>query len=342
MRSSPATHVSCRIRDKPARVVKSLQRDPRKPTRQLRSVNKYFWYTSSDGTDRLVTSSGAVREPPRNIDDYLFDHTKFAPNEYPSTFPPGARWPPEKAQDLLCAMGPEGAECVGCAHFDATMCNDPWCKHTFERWSNAMSHWHDHFELRKTKDRGIGVYTKRAFRMNDVLGWYAGEIVPNAGDHLKNDYLMTMPVGISSDPDSPYPSDGDSDDSDDSYTEGPPPSSRRSSKTATTTYVSSEVCVMIDAQRAGNWTRFINHSCQPLAHFRMCRVGKMRVMVVRAARNIPAGVELTVGYGEKYYGRHTRHICHCGAKKCVSKDRKRKARRDVRQARQDAKEGFWA
>jgi hypothetical protein len=33
-----------------------------------------------------------------------------------------------------------------------------------------MENWQHRFELRKTDDRGIGVYTKQAFKLGDILG----------------------------------------------------------------------------------------------------------------------------------------------------------------------------
>jgi hypothetical protein len=244
---------------------------------------------------------------------------------------------------LLHATGPLDDDCVGRTHYDSAMCHDPWCQHTLERWSAETIHWQDHFELRKTEGRGIGVYTKRAFRPDTILGWYAGEIVPNREAELNNDYLMTVPIDLASDPDSPCPSD---DDSDDSYPEQQFPTlppwfhntRSRSRDTATTKPDPSvQPTVMIDAQRAGNWTRFINHSCEPHAQFRIARVGDMHVMIVEAARNIPAGVELTVDYGSDYYGVSSWRTCHCGARKCVSKARERKERREARRARRMGK-----
>jgi hypothetical protein len=90
MPSVPATHSLCSIMKKPAGADKSIWRDAKTPSRQLSSAKNHFWYTSLDGVDRLVSSSGAFREPPFNIHKYLFDHTRFAHDECPSTFPPGA------------------------------------------------------------------------------------------------------------------------------------------------------------------------------------------------------------------------------------------------------------
>jgi SET domain-containing protein len=125
---------------------------------------------------------------------------------------------------------------------------------------------------------------------------------------------MAMSVGIMSDPDTTYASD-----SDDSYSEDKFLAPRRRSSTCS---AKSQPTVIIDARRAGNWTRFINHSCDSRADFRVCRVGGMRVMVIEASRNIPAGVELTVNYGEECYGKESRNVCFCGAKKCVGRDRR--------------------
>jgi hypothetical protein len=352
MPSVPTNRTPRKSPEKLVGVVKSSHRNPRKPSpnRRLRSGDKYFWYTSSDGVDRFVTSSGACKEPPQNIETFLFDPAKFADEKYPSTFPSGHRWPPKTAQDLFYPFQLENKvntsplsayssisayiwqhsgdqHCVGRAHFDKAVCSDPWCSHTFKRWSASMASWQDHFELRKTMDRGIGVYTKRAFQKRDVLGWYAGEILPDGSTNQQSDYLMNINIGIVSDDDDAPPHD-DNDDDDD-YTEG---RSRRRSKgprrkkrkSADHVDAMGPKSVTVDSQRVGNWTRFINHSCDALLSFFPCRVGDMRVMVVLAEKNIPAGVELTVNYGEHYYGKNTTRVCVCGAKKCVSRPKKAK------------------
>ena len=57
-----------------------------------------------------------------------------------------------------------------------------------------MQDWQNLFELRKTDYRGIGVYTNRAFKKGDVLEWYAGELVANAGSQRNSDYFMEIPL----------------------------------------------------------------------------------------------------------------------------------------------------
>lgn len=195
MRSIVATHQSCRKVKKPTGVTKLASSDPQRPHRALRSLDEYFWYTSADSLHRLATSCSTLDEIPRQVNDYVFNTSTFADAENPSTFPEDRVWPPEVVHDLVFAIDPEGEDCVSDRCYTNTICKDPWCSHTFNNWTQATRNWQDHFELRKTEDRGIGVYTKRAFRKGDVLGWYAGELVPEFRTDWTNDYLMEMPMG---------------------------------------------------------------------------------------------------------------------------------------------------
>jgi hypothetical protein len=285
--------------------------DPNRPNQKLRSLDQYFWYTAADGITRLVTSSDTHSEIPQQIDDYEFHPAVFANDEYPSTFPAGRTWPPKQPAHLLRAVGSEGGDCVGNTCYANTVCEDTSCKHTFASFKASAQDWQHNFELFKTEDRGFGVYTKRAFKKGYVLGWYAGEVVPSTGADATNDYLMEMPIGFACKTES-----GASD----TETEGedslptPPPSLPAPA--------TKDVTVMIDARRKGNWTRFINHSCEAHCEFRMRRVGGMRIMVIEAIKDIKAGLELSVNYGSEYYGRDTKKICCCGAERCVSEGRK--------------------
>lgn len=298
---------SCRHAAKPSGVTKPVRHDPCRPDRCLRSLDEYFWYISTDGIDRLATQPGTLSEVPRQLNDYTFDPSMFAQDAYPSSFHENSVWPPKLPEHLLCAIGSEGEECVGDRCYTSDVCDTTCCSHTFENWQRATQDWQDHFELSKTEDRGIGVYTKQTFKRDDVLGWYAGEIVPSNTSRNDNDYLMEMPIGEMRDI--------QPDDSDSGYG-----SAASSSSAAEPT----EETIMIDGSRKGNWTRFINHSCEPYCEFRVRRVGNIRIMIVEAVKKIPKGVELSVNYGGDYYGPRTKKMCHCGSKRCVSRFRKKK------------------
>jgi hypothetical protein len=313
MRSVIASLQSSSPAKQTARVVKSTVTNAKRPTRHLSSLDEYFWYTSSDGVARLATSSDTLSEIPRQIHDCDFNPAVFAHDEYPSTFPTGAAWPPKTPQDLFLAIGEEGDQCVGDRCYTDTVCVNARCTHSFEAWKSSVQDWQNHFQLRKTLDRSIGVYTKNGFIEGDVLGWYVGEIVAPGSSDANNDYLMEMPIGFANTPASPYASDCDCD-----SLPPTPPSSCGSPRAGC---IEGDVTVMIDASRKGNWTRFINHSCEPYTEFRMRRVGNMRIMVVEAIRDIPADVELSVSYGLDYYGPNTKKRCYCGSRKCVSVSR---------------------
>jgi hypothetical protein len=226
-----------------------------------------FYYTDSNRYYRTVITPGNPARTPEQINDYVFEPTKFAEAAYPSTFPFSKRdnWSPQSIQDLLCAIGPAGTECVGDTCYTTTICEDESCKHTFAQWKEATKGWEEYFELRMTDRRGLGVYTKKAFKEEDMLGWYAGDVLPRS-TAADTGYNLEADIGIVTRSDSePDPVEA----------------------------------VLIDANRKGNWTRFINHSCRPSCTFGMARAGDVRVEVVRACEDIPADVELTIGYGSK-------------------------------------------
>ncbi len=74
----------------------------------------------------------------------------------------------------------------------------------------------------------------------------------------------------------------------------------------------------ISAKRYGNWTRFINHSCEAGTRFSVVRVGDRWRSVVRATRDVEVFEEVTVDYGEGYW-RGKR--CECGSEGCLEKRR---------------------
>ena len=77
-----------------------------------------------------------------------------------------------------------------------------------------------------------------------------------------------------------------------------------------------EVVATISAKRLGNWTRFLNHSCDAAARFRNVTVGGRHRMVVQAVREIGVFEEVTVDYGEGYW---RDRVCGCGVEGCCSK-----------------------
>ena len=77
---------------------------------------------------------------------------------------------------------------------------------------------------------------------------------------------------------------------------------------------SSKVC-LLDARERGNWTRYMNHSCRPAAVFVAAAIGKERHVAVRAMRYIRMFEEITVDYGDQYFGGLGR-MCKCGEECC--------------------------
>jgi SET domain-containing protein len=67
----------------------------------------------------------------------------------------------------------------------------------------------------------------------------------------------------------------------------------------------------IDASASGDPLRFTNHSCRPNAVLRI-RQGRVEFY---ALRDVAAGEELTVDYGETHH--NGRLPCRCGAPGCV-------------------------
>ena len=69
----------------------------------------------------------------------------------------------------------------------------------------------------------------------------------------------------------------------------------------------------VDASGSTDPLRFANHSCAPNAVLRI-RQGRIEIY---AMRDVAAGEELTVGYGETHH--RGRLACRCGAPRCVGR-----------------------
>ncbi|KAJ2965460.1 hypothetical protein NUW58_g10882 [Xylaria curta] len=66
--------------------------------------------------------------------------------------------------------------------------------------------------------------------------------------------------------------------------------------------------------RQGNFTRFVNHSCNANAQYqRFTWLGTQRIILV--SKGIEAGTEITVDYSDKYW-KGLDKKCLCGEKSC--------------------------
>lgn len=73
---------------------------------------------------------------------------------------------------------------------------------------------------------------------------------------------------------------------------------------------------LISPKRFGNWTRFVNHSCDASTSFRVRTVGTHSIMTVEADRDISFGEEIVVDYGNEYWTEGRK--CQCGVPSCRS------------------------
>lgn len=69
----------------------------------------------------------------------------------------------------------------------------------------------------------------------------------------------------------------------------------------------------ISAKRFGNWTRFINHSCNASTKFVGIIIGSRHRIMVKAIRDIDMFEELTVDYGSECW---KERYCECGESCC--------------------------
>lgn len=70
--------------------------------------------------------------------------------------------------------------------------------------------------------------------------------------------------------------------------------------------------VVIEARQFGNWTRFLQPSCEPNVSAVIEMYGVRRAVIIRALRDIGPGEQLTVEYSLEQFQR-ARKQCRCGA-----------------------------
>lgn len=141
-------------------------------------------------------------------------------------------------------------------------------------------------ELTPCGIRGLGIRALQAIPLDTLLGEYVGEVYPAT---MPDEELAML-----------------------DYTYGlsmTPPGS-----------VSPSLAV-INAEKYGNWTRFINHSCRPSTEFFTGSISGRLGMFVRAIKHINIFEELTIDYGAQYFTRSKE--CACG-EDCCRYDKKSK------------------
>ncbi|KAI4111800.1 MAG: hypothetical protein LQ339_000257 [Xanthoria mediterranea] len=134
--------------------------------------------------------------------------------------------------------------------------------------------------IHSSADKGIGVRTLQRVKAGDVLDEYVGELkrASTVADQTYAMELEGLPAGHHSRND-----------------HNP---------------------ILIDAQVYGNWTRYINASCNPSLKFAAARIGgRHRIMVV-AVRDIDTFEELTIGYGDNYWLGSDTKMCACNEETC--------------------------
>ena len=146
----------------------------------------------------------------------------------------------------------------------------------------SLDVWHPLVELRDYGRRGIGIRVLERIPKRAVLDEYVGEIFP--ADY-SGDPVYGLDVNLPG-------------------------------------YRNDEVVATISAKRYGNWTRFINHSCDASTHFRTVTQGGRHRTVVQTVRAVEIFEELTIDYGEGYWRDRD---CKCGSEKCISKKKRKTA-----------------
>ena len=70
----------------------------------------------------------------------------------------------------------------------------------------------------------------------------------------------------------------------------------------------------ISSKEHGNWTRYINHSCDENTRWDTVRIGRKYRVMVKAKRDIEVFEELTIDYGDPYF--RGKMKCLCGEECC--------------------------
>ena len=257
------------------------------PVRKLEvPAGARFVYTNLNGHPTTITDCAYENR-------YIFDPKHFIHMLYPVTWPPGLPWPPQSLEEVCCAPGQEAGLCHGSDCYNFDNCLQDSCQHSIDEWVSSSGDWRTRFELRETRDRGVGVFAIAPIKRLEILGWYTGDVTPFG--LRESHYKLSLTIGKA-----PLLKASASSDENSFYT--------------ATTGDAVEEEVTIDAKLRGNWTRFINHSCKANTTFARRRIGATRIMAVRAKQDIAPDTELTIHYGDEYFEDRT---CLCGVENCL-------------------------
>lgn len=135
----------------------------------------------------------------------------------------------------------------------------------------------DMVELTEYPNKGIGVRVLSKFRDGDIVDQYLGEILPVYQPLPESVYSLTQEIKV----------DGE-------WVE----------------------ISFIEPRRLGNWTRFMNHSCDSKSDFVTLVAGPEITTVVKMRKDVSLFEEMTVNYGPNYWKSSQ---CPCGSGDCVSR-----------------------
>ncbi|MCJ1229346.1 hypothetical protein MMC12_006011 [Toensbergia leucococca] len=136
---------------------------------------------------------------------------------------------------------------------------------------------HPLVELKRYPNKGVGIRSLQKIQKGDVLAEYLGEIIHPAT--CRNEDIYSLVV------DEP-PHDHNTDE-----------------------------ITIVTAARWGNWTRYINHSCEANTCFDVKVVGPLERWVVVAEKDVEFGAEVTINYGADYFREGL--LCRCGSERCL-------------------------
>ena len=130
-------------------------------------------------------------------------------------------------------------------------------------------------ELRDYGNRGVGIRALQRIEKGDILGDYVGVLLPP--NHRSDPVYSFAFVGKGG--------------------------------------ARNEVLASISAKEYGNWTRYLNHSCQAATCFVSMFIGQKARVMVKTLRDIDIFEEVTVDYGREYWKRKK---CLCGEIGCYN------------------------